>query len=289
MASEELTDRLTLRRMLRDADVRPSKRLGQNFLADPGVLGAIRDAVSAESPSRIVEIGAGFGAVTSVLASLAPDVVAVEIDQRLVEALERNVASCDSVAVRHCDVLDYEIERASDGGKVVVVGCIPYAITAPILQRIVAQREAVSAAVLVTQREVAEKIAVSPGASGSALGVLVRGYADVRLLRRVGRGSFFPVPEVDSTLWTMHFLEGARFTAGSETFFTMVRAIYGVRRKMLRVALRAYAERECVDDALKAAGIEGTVRGETLGFDELDRLARAFERGEASAATSNVG
>jgi 16S rRNA (adenine1518-N6/adenine1519-N6)-dimethyltransferase len=277
LLSEQLTDRKTVRRQLAEAGVRPSKRLGQSFLVEPGVLDAIRDVVSDAQPERIVEIGAGLGAVTKVLASLAQEVIALEIDARLVDTLTRNVGGLPSVAVCHEDALDYCFPDASEGGKAFVVGSIPYAITAPILQRLVAHRAGISAAVLLTQREVAEKIAASPGPSGSALGVLVRAHADVQLLRRVGRGSFFPVPEVDSTLWMMRFLESARFRAGAETFFAMVRAIYGVRRKMIRAALRPLASREQLAEAFKAAGIEETVRGETLGFAELDRLACAFE------------
>lgn len=275
MPSEQLTDRKTVRRQLAEAGVRPSKRLGQSFLVERGVLDAIRDAVLESRPERIVEIGAGLGTVTQVLAPLAQEVNALEIDARLVDVLTRNVESLPSVTVCHEDVLDFRF--AGDSEKVVVVGSIPYAITAQILQRLVADRAGISAAVLLTQREVAEKIAASPGPSGSALGVLVGAYADVRLLRRVGRGSFFPVPEIDSTLWMMRFLGGARFTAGEETFFTVVRAIYGVRRKMLRVALRPLASREQLAEVLDVADVEETVRGETLSFDELDRLACAFE------------
>ena len=277
MPPEQLTDRKTVRRQLAKAGVRPSKRLGQSFLVEPGVLDAIRDVVIEARPERIVEIGAGLGAVTQVLAPLAQEVIALEIDARLVDVLTRNVGGLPSVVVCHENALDYCFPDAQDSGKVVVVGSIPYAITAPILQRLVANRVGISAAVLLTQREVAENIAASPGASGSALGVLVRAHADVHLLRRVGRGSFFPVPDVDSTLWTMRFLDGARFKAGTETFFTVVRAIYGVRRKMLRVALRPLASREQLAEILNAADIEETVRGETLGFDELDRLSCAFE------------
>lgn len=277
MVADDLSDRKTVRRLLAEAGVRPSKRLGQSFLVERGVLDAIRDVVSDAQPERVVEIGAGLGVVTQVLAPLVQEVIALEIDARLVDVLMRNVGSLPSVAVRHEDVLDFRFPDAQGSEKVVVVGSIPYAITAQILQRLVAHRAGISMVVLLTQREVAEKIAASPGPSGSALGVLVSGYADVQLLRRVGRGSFFPVPEIDSTLWTMRFLKDARFSAGAETFFAVVRAIYGVRRKMLRVALRSLVSREHLAEVLKAAEVEETVRGETLGFDQLDRLACAFE------------
>jgi len=284
---EELTDRATVRRLLQDAGVRPSKRLGQNFLVEPTVLGSIEDAVAEVSPRRIIEIGAGLGTVTRILAPLAPDLEAIEIDRRLVGVLERTVGGLDSVTVCQGDVLEYSFGGSEDRGGTVVFGCIPYASTTPILQRLVAHHKSISAAVLLTQREVAEKIEASPGASGSALGTLVRAYADVRLIRRVRRGCFFPIPDVDSTLWTMRFLETPRFTSDSTSFFSVVRAIYGVRRKMLRVALRQIASRERIDEALRTAGIDETVRGETLGFEELDRLARGLETGRAALETAD--
>ncbi len=272
----DLTDRRTIRRLLAELGVRPSKRLGQSFLVDAEALDAIREAVAGEEPTRIVEIGAGLGAVTRVLAPLAREVTAIELDRRLVEGLRRTIGDVPAVTVSLQDALEYRFARAPDGEKALVVGSIPYAITAPLVQHIVAGRGAVTGAVLVTQAEVAEKIAASPGPSGSALGVLVRAYADVRLIRRIGRESFHPVPDVDSTLWTIRFLDAPRFTADSAAFFAVVRAIYGVRRKMLRVALRSIATREALVRALETAGIEGTVRGETLDFDELDRLTRAL-------------
>jgi len=273
----DLADRDAVRRLLADLGVRPSKRLGQNFLVDAEAVEGIGSIVADEEPTQVVEIGAGLGAVTRVLAPLAGRVTAIELDRRLVEALERAVEDLCNVDVVSKDALEFEFERGPDGDRALVVGSIPYAITAPLVQHIIAGRDALSGAVLVTQAEVAEKIAASPGPSGNALGVLVRAYADVCIVRRIGRGSFHPVPDVDSTLWTIHFLQRARFEAAPEAFFGVVRAIYGVRRKMLRVALRSLASRETIARALEVANVEGTVRGETLGFEELDRLGRALE------------
>lgn len=287
MAADDLTDRATVRRLLLEAGVRPSKRLGQNFLVDTVVIDAIASAAAKEAPRRVIEIGAGLGAVTRALARLSPEVVAIELDRRLADALEQAVAGFDSVSVWQGDVLDYGLEASGDG-ETIVVGSLPYASTAAILQYLVAHRGAISAAILLTQREVAEKIAASPGPSGSALGVLVRAYGDVEIHRAVGRGSFHPVPGVDSLLWEIRFLDRPRFEAESATFFAVVRAVYGLRRKMLRVALRSLASREAVARALKQAGIEGTDRGETLDFDALDRLSRAFEGVETLSGTEKT-
>jgi len=282
---EALTDRGVVRRMLHESGVHPSKRLGQNFIVEPAVLDAFRAAVSEVKARRIVEIGPGLGAVTQVLAPLAPEVVAIEIDGRLANMLQRRLAGLPSVTVLHQDALDYVFPDDHDGTW--VVGSIPYSITAPILQHLVTHRRSIAGAVLLLQREVAEKIAASPGPTGSALGVLVQAYSDVELLRRVSRGSFYPSPDVDSTLWTMRFLEGARFACDPGTFFTIVRAIYGARRKMLRAALRLVLPRAVVGEILDAARLDGSIRGETLDFAELSRLADALERAEWPTESTN--
>jgi len=270
-----VTDRRVVRALLDGTGIRPSKRLGQNFLVDSGVLADIEKALAHLPPATIVEIGPGLGAVTEVLLRCAPAVVAVEVDRRLADLLEERLGRNDRLKVLRKDILSVDLAREIGGWPVHVVGSLPYRITAPILKWLIDQRSALSGATLITQREVAEKIAASPGRGGSALGILVQAYAEVGAVRRIDRRSFFPVPEVDSTLWTISFRERPRFTVSAAAFFPTVRALYNARRKMLRRALRDLVPSDAVDAILAAAKVDGNVRGETLGFDELDRLARA--------------
>jgi 16S rRNA (adenine1518-N6/adenine1519-N6)-dimethyltransferase len=202
-------------------------------------------------------------------------VVAVEADRRLADLLAERLGGCSGLEIRREDVLALDLDSAIGEEPAYVVGSLPYRITAPILKWLVDRRARFTGALLITQREVAEKIAASPGKEGTAFGVLVRAYADVEPIRRVGRGSFFPVPEVDSTLWSLAFRERARFGTDPEAFFAVVRALYGTRRKMIRGALRTLLPRHAIGPVLEAARIDGTARGEELGFDELDRLAAA--------------
>lgn len=271
-----VTDRQVVRALLAQADVRPSKRLGQNFLVDADVLAEIERALRQAAPTAILEIGSGLGAVTEVLLRVASEVVAVEVDRRLARVLLERLAGRTSLRVRIEDVLQIDLANEFDR-RVHVVGSLPYRISAPILKWIIAQRDAVSGALLITQREVAEKIAASPGKDGSALGVFVQAYTDVEIMRRIGRTSFHPVPEVDSALWRLTPLERPRFASGDELFFKTVRALYGARRKMLRRALRDLVAADRVDSILSAARLTGDVRGETLSFHELDRLVAAVE------------
>lgn len=242
---------------------------------DREVLASIADAVSAVAPEHIVEIGPGLGTVTQVLASLAERVLALEIDRRLVEILQETVGQIDTVNVRQQDILHFDFSEVAGDRPIFVVGSIPYRITAPILKGLIRQRAAISGALLITQAEVANKIDASPSPHGTALGIFIQAYTDVVLLRRIAKRAFFPAPEVDSTLWTFTVRSKPRFTAPPDVFFSVVRAICDARRKMIRVALRAILAPGLVAKVLNEAGIDGTVRGETLGFAELDRLACA--------------
>ena len=270
-----LTDRRVVRAILSEAGVRPSKQLGQNFLVDPGVLNDIDEVVVRAAPDTIVEIGPGLGAVTDVLIRRARKVAAIEVDRRLARLLSDRLGDHEGLEILNEDVLQIDLADYVDQGPVYVVGSLPYRITAPILKWLIDQRQALSGALLITQTEVAEKVFASPGKDGTALGILVRSYADVELVRRVPRGCFAPVPEVDSTLWSLALLSRPRFASDAEAFFAVVRALYGTRRKMIRRALRTLLPAESAGTALDEAGIDGTARGEELDFEQLDRLAAA--------------
>lgn len=274
MLSNELISKEGVTFLLHAAGVHPSKRLGQNFLVDRAVLDAIIIEVERATPREILEIGAGLGTVTRELAGIADHIIAIEVDRRLAKILEQTVREMENVEVVREDILAYDIRHESKSGPIFVVGNIPYRITAPILKHLVENRESICGALLLTQREVAEKVAASPGRNGSALGVFLQAYADIHVIRRVPRGSFHPIPEVDSTLWSLSFLRQPRFTADKEKFFTIVRTLYGKRRKMIRSALRDLLAAEQVAEILGTAGIDPTVRGETLSLEEIDRIAR---------------
>jgi len=287
LTAEALTNRAEVRRLLKEAGVRPSKRLGQNFLVDAAAIEAIRAATSGIDPQQIIEIGPGLGAVTHALAELGVPVIGVEVDHRLAELLSVTTAALEGVEIIRADALAFDLGSddlawGRQASRRVVVGSIPYSITAPLLKHIVDHRQSLAGAVLVTQREVAEKVAASPGSEGSALGIMVQAFCDVQVLRRIPRGAFLPVPDVDSTLWTLRFLEAPRFEADEDLFFQVVRCLFGKRRKMIRGALRDLLDPEQVQAVLLDAGLDGSLRGEALDFDSLDRLAMAYERNRAS-------
>ena len=260
--------------LLRSQQIRPSKTLGQNFLIDRNVLTAIIEQVSANRPVAVVEIGAGLGTMTQELSRIAPTVIAVEIDHRLAHILRMTTGALKNVTVWQGDFLAFDFTAHSPGDKVVVVGNIPYRSTAPILSKIIDNRSSITYALLMTQQEVAMKIAASPGPQGSVLGILVQAYAEVEIIRPVPRQAFYPIPKVDSMVWQLTFSNQPRFSVDHKLFFTIVRALYNKRRKMIRRALRDILPSNAIAAVLMRAEIDPTARGETLSFVELDRLAQ---------------
>ena len=274
MATNKLTDLSVVRKLLSQLGVRPAKRFGQNFLVDDHIVSEICDHVSEKSPDVVVEIGPGLGALTQGIVQVATSVIAVEIDRRLAAGLSKRLAEHTNLEVRNCDILSFDFQQEFAGKSVLVLGSLPYRITTPILKHLIKHRSVISGACLITQLEVAEKIRHSPGKNGSSLGVFVNSFADVSGLRTIRKGSFFPVPEVESQYWELFFLPEPRFSADEGAFFTVVRTLYRNRRKMSRRALQDLLPTDAIAGILEAADIDGTARGETLSFEELDRLAQ---------------
>lgn len=273
--------------MLVSYGVRPSKRLGQNFLADPATLSAIGREVLEDRPSCVLEIGPGLGTVTELLAEHVDRVVAVEVDHRLAAGLIETFADRPHVEIVDQDILTVDPgEWVGEGraGDRLVVGNIPYRITGPILGWFLRHRESFRSGIFLTQREVARKVAASPGRDGSILGVLLQRAGTVRSIRDVPRTAFYPVPEVDSTLWRIDLRSTAKSASNSDAFERVVRAAYGMRRKTLRTALKAICG-ENVQAFLRSVDIDSARRGESLTLEELDRIAANIDRRHSDAGS----
>jgi 16S rRNA (adenine1518-N6/adenine1519-N6)-dimethyltransferase len=268
---------------LADLGVHPRKHLGQNFLVHGGIVEEIRDRIHALSPEVVVEIGPGLGALTEAVVGDVKRLIAIEVDPRLGTSLGDRLRAHPQLDVRLADFLSVDLSAEFNGCRVTVLGSLPYRITSPIIKHLIDHRTVLDRACLITQWEVAQKIVASPGKDGSALGVLVQSYADVSSPKRIRRGAFFPVPDVDSAYWEMSFLERPRFSANETDFFRVVRTLYRHRRKMARRALRDLLSTDDVAVLLRTAGIDGSLRGEALAFDELDRLAAALHKIETDA------
>ena len=266
-------------RLLRDAAVRPSRRLGQNFLVDRGVLARVVSLID-PTGAEVLEIGAGLGALTLALAEAgARRVVAVEKDRRLADILVRNTAGWPQVQVVVGDALELDWRHlagaAAAAGECVVAGNLPYAVTTPLLLKLVEPPLFWSRAVVMVQLEVADRILGRPGTKDyGALTLAVQAVASARLALEVGRRCFLPAPGVTTAVLHLERRPrpvGGLDPAGLARLAAVVRASFGQRRKTLANALAAGLGRPRPEVALRlaAAGIDPGRRGETLTLEEF--------------------
>jgi 16S rRNA (adenine1518-N6/adenine1519-N6)-dimethyltransferase len=255
------------------------RALGQHFLRDGAVARAIVDLVGPTSRDLVVEIGPGQGALTGELVRRAGHVVALEIDRVLVAALRARVAGAEIVEA-DARTWDYgRLERPS-GGRVLVVGNLPYSTSKPILAALVAARTRLDAMAVMLQREVAERVAAPPGSKVyGSLSVLTQIYIDVRLALRVGPEAFRPPPKVDSAVLHLTVLPAPRVMLNDDAHFhTLVRAAFARRRKTLANALAAGlgVSAEEARRAVARAGVDPGCRAETLAIRDFAALATAM-------------
>jgi len=265
------------------AGLRPQKRWGQHFLCDPGVARRIVDAARLPTDASVLEIGPGLGALTDELAARARRLYLVEIDRGLAARLAERHAAQPHVQLLVGDVLELPLETLIAEPDITVVANLPYNISTPVLFRLLALRARVPRAVVMLQREVAERLAAAPGDDARGLlSVLIQTWAEVRIAFNVSRRSFVPPPRVDSSVVVLRFSVTPRVAVEDPAFYdAVVRAAFGQRRKMLHNALAALAASRGLDaPALEArfarARVDGRARAETLGLDAFARLAAAL-------------
>jgi 16S rRNA (adenine1518-N6/adenine1519-N6)-dimethyltransferase len=268
-------------------DLRAKKGFGQNFLISERAFRAIVDATVRNDDDWIVEIGAGLGTLTARLAERVPEgkIIALERDPDMIRVLRAELAGVDNVEIEAVDALRYDLRMAARwrGDAISVCGNLPYHIAAPLLFRVIEAREVVRWAVVMVQKEMADRIVASPGGKDyGALGVMIRTYVNVTTVAKVGAGSFAPPPKIDSTVIKLVPLAGGAprvAIADGEHYSRVVHAAFGQRRKTLRNALRAVFDEAMVDAALASTGIDGVRRGETLEIAEFGALASALPVG----------
>jgi 16S rRNA (adenine1518-N6/adenine1519-N6)-dimethyltransferase len=259
--------------------MRAKKSLGQNFLVDGAVQRKIVEALGCSKSDTVLEIGSGRGALTRHLVGRAEHVVLVELDDRLAEALQDEWGARPDVDVLHQDFL--ELDRSAvtpDPSELLIVGNIPYNITAPIIFKVLEDPRPRDV-ILMVQREVADRLTAEPGTvEYGALTVGVRCIASVEKLLRVPRTAFRPVPGVDSAVVRITPFDPPPLTAKEEQALrTVTRAAFTWRRKQLQKILRdheaLHVSRERLEELARETGWDLTRRPETLSPDDFLRLS----------------
>ena len=249
---------------------RPRKRFGQHFLHDAAMIRRIVEAIDAQTDEVLCEIGPGQGALTDRLVETGTTLHLVEIDRDLVPVLRQRYAQHPQVQVHERDVLSVNLGELSSDQPLVMVGNLPYNISSVLLIHLLAQREHISRMLFMLQKEVAQRLVASPGASQyGRLSVMVGRVYHSRLLFDVGPGAFTPPPKVQSSVVALQpYPEPLGPPVSDAAFETLVRQAFSQRRKTLRNTLKE----TCSEALIKQAGIDPTARPQTVAPEAYARL-----------------
>ncbi len=286
MATPYLGDATRVKAVLNRYGIRARKKYGQNFLIDASVLRSCADATGAGENDVILEIGPGIGSLTQFLCVRAKKVIAVEIDEDLLPVLADTLADFTNAEVIHGDILKTDIReiavRENDGRDLVVAANLPYYITTPILMHLIESKAPISDIVLMMQSEVADRILAKEGTPEyGALSLAVQYYAKVDRVREVMPSSFFPSPNVTSTVLHLERYRKPPVAVKDETLlFRLIRAAFNQRRKTLANAVANFDQlsysREDVQTALVKIDSSPDIRGEKLSLLQFAALADAL-------------
>jgi 16S rRNA (adenine1518-N6/adenine1519-N6)-dimethyltransferase len=264
---------LHARKLLKQYDLKPKKRLGQNFLTQPAAVQQVIDAAELGKHEHILEIGAGLGVLTLALAELGHAVVAVEYDRDLIPILEDILAEQGQVTLVHGDFLALEMKELVEVDDYLVVANIPYQITSALIRHLMESPHRAKRIVLTIQREVAERIVASPGQmSLLALSVQLFGEAEIR--SHIPARAFYPEPKVQSSVLRVDVYPHPMIPVHDfDPFFRMAKAGFSQKRKQLRNAMSAGLQLEPrqIEQVLNTAGIDPTRRAQELSLDEWQR------------------
>ena len=273
--------------LLREAGLAPKRSFGQNFLVAESVIRTIAAACVPDletGRARVVEIGAGTGALTSALLARARNVLAIERDRDLVPLLAR--AFADEIAAGALEILEADAQTADypallgpedPSSPRVLCGNLPYQITGRLLERAVENASRIERVVVMVQEEVADRLLAKPSTKAyGALTVFVRAAFDVARVMTVSRGSFHPAPEVTSAVVRLTPVRPRR-AMETDTFRAVVKGAFSARRKTLRNAWNALAAPAELARIAAEAGVSLDARGETLDVEAFARVAAALE------------
>jgi 16S rRNA (adenine1518-N6/adenine1519-N6)-dimethyltransferase len=271
---------VNVRDVLNGLGIDPKQSLGQNFMIEANALDRLAEAADLSPDDAVLEIGAGLGALTAVLAAQARRVVAVEIDGRFIPHLRSTFADTPGVEIVQADILEAEAAAlmGPDAGDYRVVANVPYYITSAILRHLLENPTPPRVLVITVQREVAERITAGPG-DMSLLAVSVQFYGEPQVITRLSRGNFYPQPNVESAILRVDARPGGPPLPleEAERFFRLVRAGFSQPRKQVKNSLSAGlgVESKVAVGWLETAGIDPRRRPEKLAVDDWLRLYHA--------------
>ena len=273
-----MTKQLNIFPLMKKYGIKPKKSLGQNFLIEPAGLNKVIDAAELQPEDEVLEIGAGLGSLTYLLAQSARQVVAVEIDQAVLPPLREALSNFENVQIIEGDILEKNPDELMQGKDYVVVANIPYYISSAIIRHLMEAANRPKRVVKTVQKEVAESVIARDGKM-SLLSLSVQVFGQVSMAGVIPAGSFLPAPDVDSAVLKIElYPEPLIPLANEKVFFKIAHAGFSQKRKTLRNSLSGGLGISAlqVEEILAKAEINPQRRAETLTISEWNKLTEIY-------------
>ncbi len=256
--------------------IKPKKSLGQNFLTDKNVQRKLIVSYNLGALDYVLEIGAGYGELTKLIAHNAAFVYALEIDAGLCKILNENTKEYPNIKVINRDILKFDLKRYFKGlkAKIKVLGNIPYYITSPIIEHLLKHREKIETVFITVQKEFAKRIVADAGSKEyGSFSCFVQYYSIPKIIFLIKRNSFSPAPKVDSCLLELKIRQAPAVKVKDEKLlFKVIRASFNKRRKTLRNSLDGIVPLQKLSDFFKENNVDINIRPEDLTLKDFARL-----------------
>lgn len=267
--------------IFREHNIRPSKRLGQNFLVEEGIQGKIIEAAELTKENIVLEIGPGLGALTNTLCECTKSVIAIEKDRRLYDLLLKS-KKFSNLELICGDVLNYNFQKSgmSRDVKIKVVANLPYYMSSPILTRLLDNRDFISTIFITVQKEFAERLIAGPGSKTyGSISCFVQFYTEPAILFTIKKTAFYPAPKVDSCFLRIRIRDKGLYLTDEQKLFKIIRACFEKRRKTILNCLRSFGghlSKEEILERLERAGISPIQRPETISLKRFTALTNIW-------------
>jgi|SRR5690554_6933433 len=267
------------RRILRRHGLAPKREFSQNFLISEGAVRAIARATDAGEGDRVVELGPGLGTLTSALLATGAEIIAVERDREMTAVLREEFSGpSESGQLKLVEGDAASVDFSAFGEDLIVAGNLPYAITGAIFRNLTAHRASIKRAIVMIQREVADRLIAPPGTREyGAPSVFVSASFEISRVLNLPPSAFYPPPKVASAVILLERREEPR-AVERPVFSSLVHAIFESRRKTLRNSLRRIIDDSSIEAIYQALQLSPNVRGESLSVEEIDAIAKEIER-----------
>lgn len=280
---EDLSSRKTINAIRRRFGFDFSKSLGQNFLTDMEVVDSIIEGADINEDDIVIEIGPGIGVMTREIAKQAGEVIAVEIDHRLIPIMHETLGHYSNVRIVQGDILQIDIAGLLEPGvKAKVIGNLPYYITTPIVMGLLEKSLPITSITVMMQKEVADRFMAEPGSKQrAAISVICQYFAEIERVVDVPKEKFVPQPKVDSTVLTLHLRSQPPVQIlNRDNFVKLVKSSFAHKRKTIANSMSASLDidKQEVKKFLEGAGIDPKRRAESLSIVEFGSIEKLYSQ-----------